>query len=177
MTDCFVNCDELDATNFDNEPPDPFPDDPNYEQFQQERAKTQQLARRVFGYPKIQARVPIRKPFSKKARRSSRRSGRGDRQKASRRPRLVTQAAHKSSSGVGNEAGEDPEPPPRSAKCQAQDGHKKLGSSSSIIRHRAKVNVLSDMPTATEIFSFERELLTPHIEKLMEKVFGNDHEE
>lgn len=176
MTDRFVPCDELDETNFDNEPPDPFPDDPNYEQFQQDRAKTQQLARRVFGYPKIQARVPIRKPLGKKTRRFNHGSGQRHRQKASRRPRLVTQAAHKSSSGVGSEAGEDQEPPPRSQKCQAKDGHKKLGSSSSIIRHRAKVNVLSDMPTATEIFSFERELLTPHIGKLMEKVFGNDHE-
>jgi hypothetical protein len=99
MTDCFVHCDDVDAAYSDNEPPDPFPDDPTYRRFQQERARTQLLARRAFRYPKMRARVPIEKPLGKKRRRFNRGSGHGG-QTASRGTRLVTRTAHKSSSGV-----------------------------------------------------------------------------
>ena len=48
-----------DFSQYDDDPPDPYPDDPNYSEFLQARAKTEHLARRLFRCQKKQWAHPL----------------------------------------------------------------------------------------------------------------------
>lgn len=121
--DAFANCDDVDAEYFDEEPPDPFPDDPNYAEFLQARARLERESRRVFRYPKIQQDAPTRRrPLRNGTRCFIRRLGQRMHHRAPRSPRV----ARRASSGVGNET--DGEPWPQSCGLSRDKNKRELGS-------------------------------------------------
>jgi len=119
---------EQDCFRYSAEEADPFPDDPNYSEYLQARAKTERLAIRVFrrsieqvGPPALGC-APNRGP-----RCFNRRLGQRLRRRTPRVPRAARHVVRRCSSGVGNESsgsGDSPEPPPASWQLLPDCGDK-----------------------------------------------------